>query len=170
MHLRHELLKVHKQLPARLSLPEDPHSNIWHYYRFLTITPATHGEICILKIKIPLINLDSGMNMYKIYNVPIYHPTIGKSLKYHLEGTNLAMTKDNKYATVLSDMEFIRCTLAEGHFSNLNTGLYHVDTNLWCVTAIFFKDNDRISMYCKVAVNNITGPQANYLNQGHCAI
>ena len=36
IHLKHELLKINKQLPTRLSLPEDPHENIWHYYRFLT--------------------------------------------------------------------------------------------------------------------------------------
>ena len=128
-HLRQELLKIHKKLLARLSLPEDPTHNIWHYYRILTVTPVTHGNKLILIIKIPLIDLGSGMNWYKIYNIPIYHPTIGKSLKYYLEGTNFAMTKDNKYAIVLSDMDIIRCTLAEEHFCKLNSGLYHVDTN-----------------------------------------
>ena len=121
-------------------------------------------------IKIPLIDLDSGMNLYKIYNLPIYHHDIGKSLKYQLKGTNLAVTKDNKYATLLTDTEFITCTLAEGHFCNLNTGLHHIDTNQWCVTAKFFKDNDRINKYCKVEINKITGPQANYLDKGHWAI
>ena len=29
-----------------------------------------------------------------------------------------------------------------------------------------FKDNDKISTYCRVAIPNITGPQANYLDQG----
>ena len=37
MHLKHELLKINKQLPTRLSLPEDPHEYIWHYYRFLSL-------------------------------------------------------------------------------------------------------------------------------------
>ena len=139
MHLGQELLKVHKQLPARLSLPEDPHSIIWHYYRFLTIPPANHVNKLFLMIKIPLVDLDSGMTLYKIYNLPIYHPTIGKFLGFQLEGTDLAMTKDNKCATILSDTDSIRCTLAKGHFCNLNTVLYHLDTNQWCVTAIFFK-------------------------------
>ena len=104
------------------------------------------------------------------YNLSIFHKNIGKSLKYQLEGTNLAVTRDNKYATILSNTEFIKWTLAEGHFCNLNTGLYHVDTTQWCVTAMFFKDNDRISKYCKLAINNITGPKANYLDQGYWAI
>ena len=87
----------------RLSLPEDPHTNAWHYCRFLTVTPATHGNKPVLIIRIPLIDLDSGMNLYKIYKLPIYNHLIDKSLKYHLEGTNLVITKDNKYAATLSN-------------------------------------------------------------------
>ena len=121
-------------------------------------------------INIPLIDLDSGMNLYKIYNLPVNLHDIGKSLKYQLEGTNLAFTKDNYYTTLLTDTELITCTLAEGHFCNLNTGLYHINTNQWCVTAMFFKDNDRINKHCKVEINNITGFQANNLDKGHWAI
>ena len=80
VHLRQELLWRNKQLPARLSLPEDPHRNIWHYYRFLTVNPVTHGNKLALMIRIPLTDLDSGMNLYKIYNLPIYDHCIGKSL------------------------------------------------------------------------------------------
>ena len=65
VHLRQELLRINKQLPTRLSLPEDPHRNIWHYYRFLTVSPVTHGNKLVLMIRIPLIDLDSGMNQYK---------------------------------------------------------------------------------------------------------
>ena len=147
---------MYKPLPARLSLPEDWHTNVWYYCRFLTVTPVTHGIKCVLIIRIPLIDLDSGMNLYKIYNLPIYHHHNGKSIKYQLEGTNLAITKDNKYATILTDTDFIRCTLADKYFCSLNSGLYHVDTNQWCVTAMFIKDNDKISTYCSVAINNIT--------------
>ena len=159
IHIKHELLKINKQLPTRLSLPEDPQENIWHYYRFLTVTPVIHNNRLILMIKIPLIDLDSGMNLYKIHNLQIYHHYIEKSLKYQLEGKNIAVTKDNKYATLLTDTELITCTLAEGHFCNLSTGLYHINTNQWCVTAMFFKDNDKINKYCKVEINNVTGPK-----------
>ena len=104
-----------------------------------------------------LIGLDSGIRLYKIYNLPIYNHHIAKSLQYQLEGINLTITKDNKYATILLDTEFIRCTFADGHFCDLNTGLYHIDTSQWCVTAVF-------SNYCRLALYNITGPQANYLD------
>ena len=121
VHLRQELLQINKQLPARLSLPEDPHDNAWYYYRFLTMNLVIHGGKLILMIWVPPIDLDSVMNLYRIYNLPLYNHNIGKSLQYVLEETNLAITKDNKYATILSDMEFIQCTLADGHFHALNT-------------------------------------------------
>ena len=40
----------------------------------------------------------------------------------------------------------------------------------WCVTALFFKDDDTIDIYCRLALSNITGPQVNYLDQGLWAI
>ena len=39
-----------------------------------------------------------------------------------------------------------------------------------CLTALFLKDNNKIQNQCKLAVTNITGPQANYLDQGNWAI
>ena len=126
-----------------------------------------HGGKLVLMIRIPLINLDSVMNLYKIYNLPIYNQHIGKSLQYIPEGTNLAITKDNKYAAILSDMEFVKCTLVDGHFCTLNTGFYHIDTSQWCMTALFFKDSDKISDHCRLALYN---HQAHYLDQGLWAI
>ena len=166
VHLRQELLWINKQLPARLSLPDDSHGNVWHYYRFLTMNPVIHGGTLVLMIRIPLIDWDSVMNLYKIYNLHIYNHNIGKSLQYVLEGTNLAITKDSKYAAILSDTEFIQCILAEGHFCALNTGLYHIDTSQWCVTVLFFKDDDKIDLYCRLVLSNVTGLQASYLDQG----
>ena len=110
------------------------------------------------------------MYLYKIYNLPVYNHHIGKSLQYILEGTNLAITKDNKYNAILSDTEFVKCTLADRHFCALNTGLYHIDTSQWCVTALFFKDNDKISSHCRLTLHNITGPEAHYLDHGLWAI
>ena len=67
-------------------------------------------------IKIPLIDLDSSMTLYEIYNLPTVHHKISKSLIYNIEGNNLTVTKDYKYAMIMSDTEFLKCTLAQGSF------------------------------------------------------
>ena len=51
-HLRHELIKIHKQLPPKITLPENPKANIWHYYKFLTVTPVIDGNQLILMVRI----------------------------------------------------------------------------------------------------------------------
>ena len=33
-----------------------------------------------------------------------------------------------------------------------------------CLTALFLKNNNKINKNCKLAVSNIKGPQANYLD------
>ena len=150
IHLRQELVKIIKQLPTQISLPENPRTNIWQYYKFITGTAISHDNKTILMIKIPLIDLDSSMTLYKIYNLPIFHHEISKSLIYNIEGNNLAVTKDNKYATILSDTEFIKCTLTQGHFHNINAALNHIDSHPMHLTALFLKDNNKIK---KINVN-----------------
>ena len=110
------------------------------------------------------------MTLYKVYNLPIYNLTIGKSLSYNLEGSNLAVTKDNSYVTILTEAEFIQCTLAQGHFCSLNTTLYHIDYSKWCLVVMLLKQDNRINKDCQLTVTNITGPKAIYLDQGLWAI
>ena len=138
-HLRKELMKINNQLPTSLSLPQDPTTNIWHYYKFRTVTPIIQDDKLIMMIRIPLSDLDSNMILFKIYNLPIYNHDTGKSLKYRLEGNNLAVTKGQKYFAILSESNFIRCTMAAGHFCNIDNALYHVDSSTCCLPAMYSK-------------------------------
>ena len=80
-----------------------------------------HANKLVLMIDIPLVDLDSSMTLYKVHNLPIFEHRIKKSLEYQTEVYNLAVTKDNKYASLLTDSEFITCTLAASHFCSLST-------------------------------------------------
>ena len=68
VHLRRELIEINKQLPQQLALPENPRINIWNYYKFLTVTPMNHENKLVLMITKTLIDLDSSMTLYKVYN------------------------------------------------------------------------------------------------------
>ena len=123
-----------------------------------------------MMIRIPLIDLDSSMTHFKIYNLPIFNHDIGKSLKYRLEGNNLVIIKDQKYFAVLTEPNFIRCTLAARHFCNIDNALYPADSSTWCLPAMYSKDDKLINKYCTLEISNITGPTVNYLDQGSWAI
>ena len=66
IHLGQELIKINKQLPTQQSLPKNSRTNIWHYYKFLTVTPISHENKIILLIKISLIDLDSSMTLQNL--------------------------------------------------------------------------------------------------------
>ena len=129
-----------------------------------------HDNKLVLMINILLVDLDSRMTLYKIYNLPIFEPKIKKSLEYPIEGYNLAVTKDNKYATLLTDSEFITYTLAAGHFCSLSTGLYNIDNSKLSILSLHLKNNKKVVKNSRVNVNNITGPQTRYLDHGLWAI
>ena len=98
-HLRQELIKIQGKPIPTVALPADPYTNIWHYYKFLTMAPMNHVHKLVLMINIPLGDLDSSMTLYKIHNLPTFEPIIKQSLEYQIEGYNLAVTKDNNMLT-----------------------------------------------------------------------
>ena len=168
--LINELSTIQKQLPPTISLPEDPNRNIWHYYRFLTVSYMPHEDKIIFLVKIPLIDNDAVLDLYKVYNLPVFNPILGKSLKYNVEGYTLAVSLDRNYATIPTETEFIECTLASGHFCNLRSALYHMQSSNWCIFALFMKNEDLINANCGMSITNITGPVAIYLDQGNWAV
>lgn len=165
-----ELVNIQKQLPPSLKLPEDPTQNIWHYYNFLSVSHTTHDNKIIILIKLPLIDHDSSLDLYRIYNLPIFNPSIDKALAYHIEANTLAVSKDRKYATIPTDSEFLECTLASGHFCNIRSALYFMQSSKMCIFSLFLKDEIAINDNCEMKVMNITGPLALYLDQGTWAI
>ena len=118
-HLRKKLIKINKQLPTSLSLPEDLTTNICHYYKFLTMTPIFQDDKLIMIIRIPLIDLDSKMTIFKIYNLFIFNHDIDKSLKYKLEGNNPAVTKDQKNFAILSESSLLNALWLQDIFATL---------------------------------------------------
>ena len=165
-----ELVNIQKQLPPSIKLPEDPTQNIWHYYNFLSVSHTTHDDKILILIKLPLIDHDSSLDLYRIYNLPIFNPSLNKALIYQLEVNTLAVSRDGNYATIPTESEFLECTLASGHFCNLRSALYHMQSSKMCIIALFLKDEIAINENCEMKVINITGPGALYLDQGTWAI
>ena len=165
-----ELLKVQDKLPPSIQLPEDPKTNVWHFYKFLSVSHTTHDNKIIVLIKVPLIDHDSTLDLYKVYNLPVFNPPLNKALTYEIEANTFAVSMDRNYMTIPTESEFIECTLASGHFCNLRSALYHMQSSKMCLIALFLKKENAISEYCEMKVMNISGPLALYLDDGTWAI
>ena len=166
-----ELEEIQKQLPNNIKLPESPKWNIWHYYKFLSISHTTHNDKIIMLIKVPLVENDSTLELYRVYNLPVFNPAIGKSLKYNIESETIAVTLDRKtYAALPTPSEFLECTLANGHFCSLKSALYDMQASKLCIFALFLKNETAINENCEFEMVNTTGPLAMYLDDGTWAI
>ena len=97
---------------ARLRLCEDPENNIWSYYGTVTLTAIFLQNYLMLILTVPLIDQSLQVNLYKVLNLPMLHPTLNVHAQYELEGTYLT-------------------TLMEGMFVMLPTAL---DVKLFLIT------------------------------------
>ena len=72
---------------ARLRLCEDPETNIWcYYYGTVKLTPIVLQDYLMLILTAPLVDQSLQMNLYKVHNLPMLHPTLNVHAQYELEG------------------------------------------------------------------------------------
>ena len=61
---------------ARLRLCEDPKTNIGSYYSTIQLTPIVLQHYLMLILTVPLVDQSLQMNLYKVHNLPMTHPTL----------------------------------------------------------------------------------------------
>ena len=61
-----ELINMQKDFSPTIALPENLADNIWHSYKYLTVGPVHHYYRLIMLTKIPLVDADSTVTLYKV--------------------------------------------------------------------------------------------------------
>ena len=73
---------------------EDPETNIWSYYETIKLTPIVLEDYLMLILTVPLVDQSLHMNLYKVHNLPMLHPTLHVHVQYEIEGSYLATVMD----------------------------------------------------------------------------
>ena len=141
---------------ARLKLCEDPNTNIWSYYGTIKLTPITLQDYLMLILTVPLIDQSLHMNLYKVHNLPMLHPTLQMHLQYELEGPYLATLMDSMFITLPTAMDVRLCLMTKGHLCMFDQALYPVDNTNWCIYALFINDINKIKKNCVLKPLNHT--------------
>ena len=139
---------------ARLKLCEDPETNIWSYYRMVKLTPIVLDKYLMLILTVPLFDQSLHMNLYKVHNLPILHPTLNVHVQYKLEGPYLATIMEGMFMTLPTALDVKLCLVMNGHLCMLKQVLYPVDHTEWCIYALFISDKNRIKKYCLLKTMN----------------
>ena len=133
---------------ARLRLSEDPKTNIWAYYSHVKLTPIILQDYLMLILTVPLVGQSLQMELYKVYNLPMLHPTLHVHAQYEIEGTDLATLMEGMFISLPSTLDVKLCLMTNRHLCMFDQALYPVESINWCVYALFINDHDRIRRDC----------------------
>ena len=141
---------------ARLTLCEDPETNIWSYYGTIKLTPIVMEDYLMLILTIPLVDQSSQMNLYKAYNLPMLHPILHVHAQYELENSYLATAMDRMFITLPTALDVKLCLMTNGHLCMFNQALYPVEQTNWCIYALFINNEEQIKRNCYLKTINRT--------------
>ena len=120
---------------ARLKLCEDPKTNIWSYYGTVKLMPIVLQDYLMLILTVPLVDQSLQMNLYKVHNLPMLHPTLNVHAQYELEGTYLATMMEGMFISLPTSLDIKLCLITNGHLCMLDQALYLVEYTNWCIYA-----------------------------------
>ena len=141
---------------ARLRFCEDPETNIWSYYGTVKFTPIVLQDYFMLILIIPLVNKSLQVNLYKVHNPPMLHPTLNVHAQYELEGTNLTTLMEGMFVSLPTALDIKLCLVTNGHLCMFDQALYPVEHINWCIYALFINDQDQIRKDCFLQTLNRT--------------
>ena len=131
---------------ARLRLWKDPETNIWSYYETVMLTPIVLQDYLMLILTVPLVDQSLQMNLYKVHNLPMLHPTLNVLVQYELEGTYFTTLMEGMFLSLPTTLDVKLCLVTNGHLCMFDQALYPVECTNWCIYALFINDKKRIRM------------------------
>ena len=141
---------------ARLKLCEDPDTNIWSYYGTIKLMPIVLEDYLMLILTVPLVDQSLYMNLYKVHNLPMLHPTLHMHAQYEIEGSYLATIMDGMFITLPTALDVRLCLMTNGHLCMFNQVLYLVERMTWCIYALLINDKEQIEKNCLLKTINHT--------------
>ena len=141
---------------ARLKLCEDPETNIWSYYGTIKLTPIVLEDYLMLILTVRLIDQSLHMNLYKVYNLPMLHPTLHVHAQYEIENLYIATIMDGMFVTLPTALDVKLCLMMNGHLCMFKQALYPMEHTNWCIYTLFINGQKQIERNCFLKTINHT--------------
>ena len=120
----------------------------------IKLTPIVLEDYLMLILTVPLIDQSLHMNLYKVHNLPMLHPTQHVHVQYEVEGSYLATVMEGMFITLPTTLDVRLCLMTNGHLCMFNQALYQVECMNWCIYALFINDKDQIERNCLLRTIN----------------
>ena len=99
-------------------------------------------------LTVPLVDQSLYMNLYKVHNLPMLHPTLNVHAQYELEGPYLATMMDSMFISLPTALDIKLCLVTHRHLCMFDQALYLEDNTKWCIYALFINDMHKIKKNC----------------------
>ena len=149
---------------VRLKLCEDPDTNIWSYYGTIKLMPIVLEDYLMLILTVPLVDQSLYMDLYRVHNLPMLHPTLHVHAQYELEGTYLVTVMDGMFIMLPTALDVRLCLMTNGHLCMFNQALYPVEHTTWCIYGLFIINKEQIEKNFLLKTINRTTNLAYSLN------
>ena len=110
----------------------------------------------MLLLTVPLVDHSLQMNLYKVHNLPMLHPTLNVHAQYELEGTSLVTLMESMFILLPTVLNVKLCLVTNGHLCMFDQALYPVECSNWCIYVLFINDKNWIRKDCLLKTLNWT--------------
>ena len=118
--------------------------------------PIVLVDYLMLILTVPLIDQSLHMDLNKVHNLPMLHPTLHVHVQYEIEGSYLATVMDGMFVTLPTALNVRLCLMTNGHLCMFNQALYLVEHMNWCIYALFINNKNQIQSNCLLRTINQT--------------
>ena len=87
----------------------------------------------MLILTVPLVDQSFQMELYKVYNLPMLHPTSHVHAQNEIEGTYLATLMEGMFISFPFTLDVKLCLMTNRHLCMFDKALYPVESINWCV-------------------------------------
>ena len=141
---------------ARFRLCEDPETNIWSYYGTVKLIPIVLLDYLMLILTILLVDQSLQVNLFKVHNLPMLHPTLNVHAQNKLKGTYLSTLMEGMFVSLPIALDVKLCLVTNGHLCMFDQALYPIKCVNWCIYALFINDENQIKKDCFLETLNRT--------------
>ena len=120
------------------------------------LTPIVLDDYLMLILTVSLVDQSLHLDLYKVHNLPMLHPTLHVHAQYEIEGSYLATVKDGIVVTLPTALDVRLCLMMNGHLCMFNQALYPVGHADWCIYALFINNKNQIERNCLLRTINQT--------------
>ena len=98
----------------------------------------------MLILTVPLVDQSLQMNLYKVHDLSMLHPTLNVHVQYELEGAYLATMMEGMFISLPTALDVKLCLIMNRHLCMFDKALYPVECTIWCIYALFINDRKQI--------------------------